>query len=177
MPWISSGLVSSAHEDHLAAPRALRPLGVIGVEHDLTRCRARRRRKAAAPARPSPASGSMRRMQQLIEREASTRITASLGDEQPSSARSTAILQAPLPSVRLPERVCSTPQLAVLDGELDVLHVAVVLLEAPEHRRQAWRTPPASVLRARAFSPASRARARSAAAACGCRRPRPRPGR
>ena len=39
-------------------------------------------------------------------------------------------------AVRLPDARLQDPQLAVLDGELDVLHVAVVLLETLEDRRQ-----------------------------------------
>ena len=58
----------------------------------------------------------------------STRRTASSREISLSFAMSTAIFTAAR-AVRLPVRVCSIQSLPLLDGELDVLHVAVVLLE------------------------------------------------
>ena len=63
-------------------------------------------------------------------------------------------------------------ELALLDRELEVLHVAEALLEAPRARAGARRRPSASSPRA-----TGRSRRRSAAAACGCPRRRPRPAR
>ena len=63
-------------------------------------------------------------------------------------------------------------ELAALDRELDVLHVAEALLESLAARAGALRTPPASSPRANRRGPSPRS-----AAACGCRRRRPRPGR
>jgi hypothetical protein len=96
-----------------------------------------------------------RRMQQLVERAGSTRSTASSLRDQPFAAMSTAILSAAL-AVRLPAGL-QHPELAALDGELDILHVAVMPFERSRSRQfgiglghglfHAERLPPASARR------------------------------
>ena len=144
MPWMSSGLVSIAHQDHrlALARRAPRP------RRRRTRpCPRRRRARPAgrAPARPSapwdrasdaaagratparcarpPPRWSIRPFVRHVDGDLERRLRGALAG-------------AGLQHV----------ELALLHRELDVLHVAVMLFERVAHLEQLARTPPASPL-------------------------------
>ena len=165
-----------ADEDHLLA-RAGPFLGGVGVEHRLAAGRAGRGGQAlgddVARRRRDRASGGATGRAPRDRRAAPPPprvISPSLGhvDGDPQRRLGGALAGAGL----------QHPQLAALDGELDVLHVAIMALEQVEDARRARRTPPASSLPSTApWRPPSRARPGSDIAACGCRRRRPRPGR
>ena len=90
--------------------------------------------------------GIERRVQQLVERQRDRRAgSPSSSSISPSPTMSTAILQRGLGGA-LAGAGLQHAQLAALDRELDVLHVAVVLLEQVEHARPARRRPRASPL-------------------------------
>ena len=178
MPWMSSGLVSMRTR-MTSRPWRLQRLGLVGVEHDLAGGRAGRGRQAGRDARACSASGSMVGCSSWSSAAGSMRITASsLRDDALVGAgrrRScSAAARGALARARLQH-----PELAVLDRELDVLHVAVVRARAGRRRRRSS----ANVSGISASSDGSCrrrppcARPRSAAAACGCRRRRPRPAR
>ena len=90
------------------------------------------------------AFGSMRRVQQLVERRPDRRgTTASSCVISPSlhqvDGDRSAALRGALAGARLQH-----PELAALDRELDVLHVAVVLLEHAADAHELGDRPPAS---------------------------------
>ena len=126
MPWMSSGLVSTRTRMTLLARRAC-SFGLVGREHDLARRRAGRRRQAGRD-HVALGLGIDGRMQQLIERgriDARHRLFLVISSSLASStAIRTAALRGALAGAGLQH-----PELALLDRELDVLHVAVVLLE------------------------------------------------
>ena len=105
----------------------------------------RRRATRSGPARrPRPdALGSIIGWSSWSSWPGSIRATASSREISPSPAISTAIRSAAV-AVRLPGARLQQVQPALLDRELDVLHVAVVRLEPLERRRSAARTPPAA---------------------------------
>jgi hypothetical protein len=108
MPWMSSGTGLDAHQNDAVIER-LQPLGLVGIEHDLARGGTRRGGKPGGDD-VARRFRIKRRMQQLVERDGSIRITASDFSISPSSAMSTAILRAAL-AVRFPVRVCSIQSL------------------------------------------------------------------
>ena len=137
--------------------------------------------EAGRPARDHVALrlGIERRVQQLVERggiDAQHR----LGPRRsaPRCTMSTAIFSAACGGA-LAVAGLQHAELALLDGELDVLHVAVVALRAAARTvAELRRRPPASPLPSPAGSAVGASRRPwSGAAACGCRRPRPRPAR
>ena len=166
-----------ADEDHLLAARA-------------PRSRRRRRRARSCPqAAPGRGRQALGEHVALARRgrasggaagrapSGSTRRIAVASSIRPSPTISTAIRSAAV-AVRLPVRVWSMHSLPCCDGELDVLHVAVVPLEQLEHARELGVRPRASPLPSTAPWPRPpRARPWSGTAGCGCRRRRPRPGR
>ena len=112
--------------------------------------------------------GIERRMQQLVERAGLDAADRLLAADQALATMSTAIFSAAL-AVRLPVRVCSIQSLPFCDGELDVLHVAVMLLEPLADRVELARRPPASASSSEGcVRPAPLARRFGQAAACGC---------
>ena len=121
-----------------------------------------RPRAAALERRPAGRSSDAAAGRAAPDRCATT---ASSREISPSSTMSTAAFSAAA-AVRFAERVWSMYSVLVLDRELDVLHVAVVLLELAHRLEQLRRTPRQHV----GASPRS-------AAACGSRRRRPRPAR
>ena len=141
MPWMSSGQVSM--RTRITLRPALSRLGLVGGEHDLAGGGAR-----ARPASPcaitlrsafgsivgcrswSSAPGSMRRDRLLLRDQALVHELDRDAQRRLGGALAGAGLQH--------------PELAALDGELDVLHVAVVLLEDAVDARRARRRPPAS---------------------------------
>ena len=130
---------SRAHQDHLLAG-ARRLLGLVGGEHDLARRRARRRRQALGDHLALGLGIERRDAAAGRARPGSMRATASSWSISPSRTMSTAILQ------RRRGRALAVAglqhvELALLDRELDVLHVAVVLLELLRAPRRAARTP------------------------------------
>ena len=124
MPWMSSGEVSIPDQDHrLAGRRHL--LGVVGAEHDLAGDGARGGRQALGDDLAF-GLGVERRVQELVERagvDPADRLLRVIS----LAAMSTAILSA-AGAVRLPHGLQDV-ELAALDRELDVLHLAVVPLE------------------------------------------------
>ena len=154
MPWMSSGLVSTRTRMTCAALR-LRLLGLVGIEDDLARGGARRRRqpvrddcRAALRDRASDGAAGRAKPDRCAP-TASSRLIS------PSSAMSTAILSAALRRA-LAGPGLQHPQPAVLDGEFEILHVAVMAFEPIEDRLELARTSPASAARARAHPTAPR---------------------
>ena len=124
-----------AHQDDLLALR-LERLGVVGREHDLAGRRARRRRQAGRD-HLALGLGIDGRMQQLVERgriDARHRLFAR---DQPFVGKLDRDAQRRLGGALAGARL-QHPQLALLDREFEVLHVAVVLLE---HAVDAGRAP------------------------------------
>ena len=113
-----------AHQDDLA-PVRLQRLGLVGVEHDLAGRGARARPAGRVPCTSRSALGIDRRVQQLIERggiDAGDRlrlVDQAFRDHVDGDLERR--LGGALAGARLQH-----PELAALDGELDVLHVAVV---------------------------------------------------
>ena len=120
-----------AHEDD-GFPRPPLLLRPVGVEHDLAG-RGARRGVQPAPRDLVLRVGSIIGWSSWSSWPGSTRTTASSCPSSPSETMSTAMRSAaggrPLPRARLED-----VEGALLDRELDVLHLAVVLLE-PRHRR------------------------------------------
>ena len=138
MPWMSSGEVSTRTRMTFL-PSALRR------SPRRPRTRSRRRRARARPAgrwrspcarrrdRWSDAGAGRARPDRRAHRLFLARDQPFVG--QLDRDRSAAL------AVRLPARVCSIHSLPCSTGELEVLHVAVVLLERLVDARQARRTP------------------------------------
>ena len=115
-----------AHQDDVLVP-ALERLGLVGREHDLSRCRAGR---GGQPGRDDVALGIGidGRMQKLVERggvDAGDRLLA--GDE-PLARKLDRDLERRLGGA-LARTGLQHPQLVLLDREFEVLHVAVMALE------------------------------------------------
>ena len=172
MPWMSSGLVSMRTR-MTASPLPRAAFGLVGAEHHGAAGGAGAGRQALGQQRARRLRVE-RRMQQLVERgRVDPPHRLGLVD-QPSSRHldrdaqdcgGGALAVAGLQHV----------QLVLLHGELDVLHVAVVLLQRLAHLQQfgvglGHRRFHRHL--ARLGAPTS-----TAAAACGCRPPRPRPAR
>ncbi len=126
---MSSGDGFDADQDDRLAHRVML-FGGIGVEHDLARCRARRRWQAGRQ-HIARRIGIERRVQQLVERH---RVDAQhrlfLGDQ----ARFRHIdrnLQRGLRGA-LARTGLQHPELLALHGELDILHIAVMRFEDVE---------------------------------------------
>ena len=134
-------------------------------------CRRRRRARRAGPWRSPRAARRDRASGGATGRApaGSTRSTASSSPISPSSAMSTAIRSAAL-AVRLPVRVWSIHKRAALDGELDVLHVAIMALEQVEDPGELGVRRPASSLPSTAPSPPLCSRA-ARVRYCGVRMP------
>ena len=130
IPWMSSGVVSQPTRI-TDSPRLAALLGGVGVEDDRAARRARRR---VEPARRDLELGLRveHRVQQLVELRRVDARDRLLARDQPLRRHVDRRLQrgrgGALRRARLQE-----VERAVLDRELDVLHVAVVLLE-PRHR-------------------------------------------
>ena len=126
MPWMSSGEVSTRTRMTFL-PSALSRVAssdVNTISPDAAPGEAGR--PVAITLRS--AFGSMVGCRSWSSEAGSIRATASSLVISFSFASSTAMRSAAL-AVRLPERRLQHPELALLDGELEVLHVAVVLLE------------------------------------------------
>ena len=120
----------AAHQDHLlAGPRLL--LGLVGGEHDLARRGARRGRQALGD-HLARGLGIERRMQELVERGRHDARHGLLLVDQPFLHHVDGDLERGLGGALAVARLQHV-ELAALDGELDVLHVAVVLLEPLAH--------------------------------------------
>ena len=176
MPWMSSGLVSTRTRmtDFAASARA-----VPRYRHRTPPCPWPHRARLAGRLRQHIARGLgiERRVQQAGRAPSDRRgATASCLVDQAFARHVDRHLERGLGGA-LARAGLQHPQLALLDGELDVLHVAVMLFEQVEHARQ-FGIGPASPLPSRAAWPRpARARPWSGTAACGCRRRRPRPAR
>ena len=162
-----------AHQDHLPA-LGFHRLGLVGVEHDLARGRARRGRQAGRERVPLGRRVDGR-VQQLVERAGIDAQHGLLGRDQPFGDEIDGNLEGGLGGALAGPRL-QHPELAFLDRELDVLHVAVVLLERGEHFGELAVGVGHRRLERGQLLPPPCARLLSAAAACGCRQPRPRPG-
>ncbi len=117
-----------AHEDDLAA-RSLGPLGIVGVEHDLAAGRTWGRRQ---PGRDDLALGVGidGRMKQLIQRRGVDAAYGLFLRDQALAGEIDRDLQRRLGRALAIARL-EHPELAAFDGELDVLHVAVMLFQQP----------------------------------------------
>ncbi len=162
-----------AHQDdRLALRRAA--LRLVGAEHD--RAATRRPGWPAGPCASSVrgAFGSSVGCSNWSSEDGLTRRTASASSIRPSRAISTAMRRRRRGGAFAVAGLQHV-QLVLLHGELDVLHVVVVLFELLAHRHQFG-----VGLRHRRFQrhlARLGARPWTAAAACGCRPPRPRPAR
>ena len=143
IPWMSSGVVSQ--RTRITGSPAFAALdGRVGVEDD--RRRSRRPGEALRPLRDRPrAPPSGRSSGAAAGRAAPGRCArppprARSAPRRPSSTAAFSAAAA----VRFADARLQQVEPLVLDGELDVLHVAVVLLEPAQRRRAAGRTPPAS---------------------------------
>ena len=118
-----------AHQDDAVVQR-LQPFGLIGIEHDFTRGSTRRGRKAGGD---HVALGSWieRRVQQLVERGGVDAQDCLLLADQAFGSHVDRDLERRLGGA-LAGAGLQHPQLAGLDGELHVLHVAVVAFEQVE---------------------------------------------
>ena len=162
---MSSGVVSQ-RTSTTASPARAAPLGGVGVEDGGARRRRRARRSGRARAARTPRPG---RCAGAAAASSCARVDAAARPRRASITPSRdELAHDPQRGLRgaLARARLQQVERAALDGELDVLHVAVVLLEALDRRDELARRPRA----------AARPCARSARA-CGCRRRRPRPGR
>ena len=121
-----------AYEDHLLAAIGPQFCGV-GIEHDFAACRTGRRGQASGQ-HIARRIGIERRMQQLVERHRVDAQDRGLFIDQALTHHVDRHLErglsGPLAVARLQQ-----PQRALLHGELDVLHIGVMLLEQLEHAR------------------------------------------
>ena len=131
-----------AHENDLACPCAL-SFSASSAENTISPEAApgEAGRPVAITLRSAP--GSMVGCRSWSSAAGSMRVTASSREIRPSFASSTAILQRGLGGALARARL-QHPQLALLDREFEILHVAIVALEHAVDARQLARTPPAS---------------------------------
>ena len=115
-----------ADEDHLLS-RLLRGLGFLGREDDLARGRARRGGQAARHD-VAGGRGIDRRVEELVEGERVDAQQRLVGRDQPLVDHVDGDLERRRPGA-LGRAGLEHPQPAALDGELDVLDVAIVLLQ------------------------------------------------
>ena len=144
-----------AYEDHLLS--AIGPqFGSVGIEHDLPARRTGRRGQASGQ-HIARRFGIERRVEQLVERHRVDAQDRGLLVDQPFAHHVDRHLErglrSPLAVARLQQ-----PQRALLHGELDILHVGVMLLEQFEHARQLGKGVGhgffhARLVRARLFAP------------------------
>ena len=126
IPWISSGDVSTRDQDDLLA-LGLERLRLVCGQHDLARSRARRGRQPGGDdlALDTGIDGGMQKLIEPAGLDASDRLLAGdqafVGELDRDLERrfGGALARAGL----------QHPELALLDGELEILHVAIVSLE------------------------------------------------
>ena len=123
----------NAHEDDVAA-FLRKALGLVGVEDDLARGGARR---GGQPGQHQITRRVRikRRMQQLVEGMSVNAHHSLFLSDQPFGAQINGDLQRRFGGA-LAIAGLQHPQLALLDGELDILHVAIVVFELVENIRQ-----------------------------------------
>ena len=167
MPARSSGLVSQRTRTHLR-PRLGGGHGVGGGEDDLAHGGARGGVQAAGDERRRSAFLSNCGCSSWSSWSAVTRMRASSLVMRPSCSMLDGDAERGGGGA-LADAGLEHPQLALLDGELDVAHVAVVVLQHVEDVLAARRSRPLPDLDVFEVG--------DGAACCGCRRRRPRPGR
>jgi len=140
---VSSGLVS-IRTQMIASPFCARAFRFIGGDTPPLP-----KPPPGWPAIPLPAAFAapwvQSGMQQLIQRRGLTRRTASGWSISPL-ARHVPAMRRLAAAVRLPLRCLQHVKLVLLHGELQILHVVIVLLELLSHAEQTRRRPRASSL-------------------------------
>ena len=177
MPWMSSGLVSI--RTRITASPRLAQLSASSAENTTLPEAApgeAGRPRASTVILAAGSSIGCSSWSSEFGLDAADRLVA-VDDALPRPA--TPRSSAPPAAVRLPVRVCSIHSLPALDGELDVLHVAVVVFEraAARSSSSANTSGITSSIAGRVELVSLACRRPSGAAACGCRRRHPRPAR